>query len=173
MKPSSGKRMQKRVAGLPEFNFCELFGRILRKIVIGRSTLAQPNVALMSRHLLLLVMVLDSLILRLSGDWEFIETGKMYWIGYTNDMFSIAARGDSAIGPLVKVVETSSNQKARLGAIYTLHLIGINRKIIGRFVEAFVDANARKALLSLLKYDDLQPTIMELLIRDPWKTEVP
>jgi hypothetical protein len=91
---------------------------------------------------------LDSLILRLSGDWKFIETGKMYWFGYTNDMFSIAARGDSAIGPLVKVVETSTDQKARLGAICTLHLIGIDRKIRGRFVEAFVDAKARNALLS-------------------------
>lgn len=75
---------------------------------------------------------LINLIDRLSGDWQFIETGKMYWIGYTNDMFSIAARGDSAIGPLVKVVETSSKLKERLGAIYTLHLIGIDRSIKGR-----------------------------------------
>jgi hypothetical protein len=116
---------------------------------------------------------LDSLIGRLSGNWEFVETGKMYWIGYTNDMFSIAARGDGAIGPLINVVEHSINYNAKLGAIYTLHLIGINRKIIGRFVEAFVDTNARKALLHLLRYTDWQPTIMELLIRDPWKSDLP
>jgi hypothetical protein len=82
---------------------------------------------------------LINLIDRLSGDWQFIETGKMYWIGYTNDMFSIAARGDSAIGPLVKVVETSSKLKERLGAIYTLHLIGIDRSIKGRGNEPFVN----------------------------------
>jgi hypothetical protein len=115
---------------------------------------------------------LKNLIDRLFGDWQFIETGKMYWIGYTNDMFSIAARGDSAIGPLVKVVENSSRQNARLGAIYTLHLIGIERRIIGRGDEPFVNPKARKALLYLLKYGDLQPTIMELLIRDPWKSDV-
>ena len=115
---------------------------------------------------------LKTLIDRLSGEWQFIETGKMYWIGYTNDMFSIAARGDSAIGPLVHVVENSSNENARIGAIYTIHLIGINRKIVGRFVEEFVDTNARKALLYLLKYPDRQPTIMELLTRDPWQSDV-
>jgi hypothetical protein len=116
---------------------------------------------------------LRDLIDRLSGKWEFIETGKGYWIGYTNDMFSIAARGNSAIGPLVAVVENSTIEKARLGAIYTIHLIGIQRKIVGRFSESFVDTNARKALLYLLRYPGLQPTIMELLIRDPWKSDVP
>jgi hypothetical protein len=115
---------------------------------------------------------LSNLIDRLSGHWQFIETGKMYWIGYTNDMFSIAARGDSAIGPLVHVVENSSNENARIGAIYAIHLIGINRKIVGRFVEKFVDTSARRALLYLLKYPDWQPTIMELLIRDPWQSDV-
>ena len=115
---------------------------------------------------------LKNLIDRLSGDWQFIETGKMYWIGYTNDMFSVASRGDRAIGPLIHVVENSSNDNARIGAIYTIHLIGINRKIVGRFEEKFVDTNARKALLYLLKYPDWQPTIMELLIRDPWKSDV-
>jgi hypothetical protein len=97
----------------------------------------------------------------------------MYWIGYTNDMFSIAARGDSAIAPLVNVVEHSGNENAKLGAIYTIHLIGINRRIIGRFSEAFVDTNARTALLYLLRYPDWQPTIMALLIRNPWKSDVP
>ena len=113
------------------------------------------------------------LIERLYGNWELIETGKAYWIGYTDDMFSIAARGDSAIGPLVNLVEKSSNQHARIGAIYTIHLIGIKRKIVGRFTEAFVDTSARKALLYLLKYPDCQPAIMELLIRDPWTSDVP
>lgn len=116
---------------------------------------------------------LDSLIGRLSGNWNFIETGKMYWIGYTNDMFSIAARKDSAIRPLINVIEHSRNDRAKLGAIYTIHLIGINRSIVGRYVEQFVDTNARKALLYLLKYSDWQSTIMQLLIRNPWKSDVP
>jgi hypothetical protein len=116
---------------------------------------------------------LEHLIEKLAGKWQFIETGKMYWIGYTDDMFSIAARGDSAIGPLIKLVENSSDRKTRLGGIYTIHLIGINRKIVGRFSEEFVDSNARKALLYLLKYPDFQATIMELLIRDPWKSDLP
>ncbi|GGA91993.1 hypothetical protein GCM10011511_14240 [Puia dinghuensis] len=116
---------------------------------------------------------LGNLIERLYGNWQLIETGKAYWIGYTNDMFSIAARGDNAIGPLINLVENSANDKAKLGAIYTIHLIGIKRKIVGRFEEKFADTNARKALLYLLKYPDWQPTIMELLIKDPWKSDVP
>jgi hypothetical protein len=115
---------------------------------------------------------LNDLIDRLSGNWRFIETGKSYWIGYTNDMFSIAARGNSAIAPLVNVVENSSSRGAKLGAIYTIHLIGIHRTIVGRFDEQFVDTNARNALLYLLKYPEWQPTIMTLLIRDPWKSDV-
>jgi len=52
--------------------------------------------------------------------------------------------------------------------------LGVYRnEIIGRFEEAFVDTNARKALLYLLRYTDHQPTIMELLNRDPWKSDVP
>jgi hypothetical protein len=116
---------------------------------------------------------LDILIARLSTNWEFIETGKAYWIGYTNDMFSVAARGDRALGPLIHVVETSSSEKAKTGAIYTIHLIGIQRMIVGRDFDKFIDSNARKALLQLLKYPEWQPTIMELLIRDPWRSDVP
>ena len=116
---------------------------------------------------------LDTLIARLSNDWQFIETGKMYWIGYTEDMFSIAARRDIAIQPLVNLLENSSNEHAKYGAIYSLHLIGIDRKIIGRFSEKFVNPKARKALLQFLKYPALQADIMRLLIRDPWKSDVP
>jgi hypothetical protein len=116
---------------------------------------------------------LEALIGRLSGNWQLIETGKMYWIGYTDDMFSIAARGNKAIGPLVNLVEKSTTEKAKIGAIYTIHLIGIKRKIVGRFTEEFTDTNARNALLYLLKYPEWQPAIMELLIRDPWKSDVP
>jgi len=116
---------------------------------------------------------LNSLLPKLSENWEFLETGKAYWIGYTKDMFSIAAYGDSAVGPLLTLVDTTSVERARIGAIYTLHLIGINRTIAGRFMEKFVDSNARGAMLSLLKYPELQSTIMSLLTRDPWRSDVP
>jgi hypothetical protein len=89
---------------------------------------------------------LDSLIGGLSKNWQFIETGKMYWIGYTEDMYSIAARGDIAIQPLIDVLQNSSNSYAKYGAIYCLHLIGINRTIVGRFTEKFVNTKARAAL---------------------------
>jgi hypothetical protein len=116
---------------------------------------------------------LDSLLPRLSSNWELIETGKGYWIGYTPDMFSIAAHGDSAIAPLLNLIDTVRNRKARIGAVYTLHLIGINRTIVGRFEEKFVDSAARNALLSLLKNPELQEKVMTLLMRDPWNTDVP
>src|SRR4051812_30158609 len=66
---------------------------------------------------------LDTLLARLSESWQFVETGKMYWIGYTQDMFSIAARGDVAIEPLFHLAEQSTNENAKIGAVYTLHLI--------------------------------------------------
>lgn len=116
---------------------------------------------------------LDSLLARLSKDWEFHETGKGYWIGYTEDMFSIAARGDAAIEPLLQIAKDSTNKRAREGAVYSLHLMGINRTIVGRFSEEFVNPNARLALLQLLKIPDLQEMVMLLLIRDPWLSDIP
>jgi hypothetical protein len=116
---------------------------------------------------------LDSLIGRLSKNWQFIETGKMYWIGYTENMFSIAARGDNAIQPLMNVLQNSPSDYAKYGAIYCLHLIGINRTIVGRFTEKFVNIKARAALLQFLKDTSLQEDIMRLLIRDPWKSDIP
>ncbi len=115
---------------------------------------------------------LDNLLSRLNGDWQFIETGKSYWIGYTNDMFSIAARGDAAIPALVKFFNTKSNENGKIGAIYTLHLIGINRQIKGRYYEEFVNQKARNALLGLLQEREYSYTIMELLLRDPWLSDI-
>lgn len=119
------------------------------------------------------VTPLDELIKRLNGDWEFIETGKGYWIGYTNDMFSIAAHGDEAIPRLVEFFRTAKSEAGKSGAIYTLHLIGINRTIVGRFSEKFVNPKAREALLSLLPDKQYAYWIMELLMRDPWQSDVP
>jgi hypothetical protein len=119
------------------------------------------------------VTPLPELIKRFEKPWQFVETGKMYWIGYTDDMYSIAAYKDRAIQPLIKFIETNDNEDAKIGAVYALHLIGINSEIVGRFTEKFTNKNAREALLYLLKYHDLDGTIMELLIRDPWLSDVP
>jgi hypothetical protein len=105
--------------------------------------------------------------------WDFNETNDFGEIGYTNNMYSIAARGDSAIKPLLHFIETTNDNYAKIGAIYTIHLIGINRKTISRFGETFVDKKARETLLYLLKYNDLGGTIIKLLIRDPWLSDVP
>ena len=77
------------------------------------------------------------LIQRLEEDWREVETGKAYWIGYTKDMYSIAAHGDDAIYPLLSFIKKAKSNRAKYGAILSLHLIGIDRKIAGRFYEEF------------------------------------
>lgn len=116
---------------------------------------------------------LNELIHRLNSKWDFYSTGKFYWIGYTDDMFSIAARGDTAIPELLQFFKTDANENGRIGVIYTLHLIGINRSVAGRYTEHFVNRQAREALLSLLEDLQYATTIMSLLIRDPWKSDIP
>jgi hypothetical protein len=116
---------------------------------------------------------LNKLIEKLNDNWHFLETGKFYWIGYTEDMFSIAARGNNAIPALVEFFNNTQNRKGKIGAIYTLHLIGIDRQIIGRFEEKFVNAAARSALLKLLHQPGFTYSITELLMRDPWRSDIP
>lgn len=116
---------------------------------------------------------LNKLIDKLNGDWHFLETGKGYWIGYTEDMFSIASRGNESIQALTDFFMTTQNKKGKIGAIYTLHLIGIDRQIVGRFYEKFISPAARTSLLKLLYQPEFTYPIMELLMRDPWKSDVP
>lgn len=116
---------------------------------------------------------LHDLIIKLNDDWQFIETGKGYWIGYTNDMFSIANRGNQAISPLIDFFKNTANEKGKIGAICTLHLIGIERRIVGRFYEEFKNKRARLALLELMEDKDYVYDIVKLLIRDPWQSDVP
>jgi hypothetical protein len=116
---------------------------------------------------------LDSLLQRLNKDWRLIETGKGYWIGYTHDMFSIAARGDSAIQPLVSFFYSTNSLNGKEGVIYCLHLIGINSTIVGRFMEEFVNPQARAALLGLASDPKYLRLIVTLLARDPWKSDLP
>lgn len=116
---------------------------------------------------------LKELIERLNGKWGLHETGKAYWIGYNADMFSIASRKDSAIMLLTELLESNSSLSAKYAAILTLHLIGIERTIKGRFYEEFVNMDARKALLSALHQTELQPDIISLLCRAPRLSDIP
>ncbi len=116
---------------------------------------------------------LKTLIERLNSNWELIETFKCYWIGYTDDMYSIAAHKNEAIQPLLNFIKHSKSNKSKLGAIYCLHLIGIDSKIVGRFNEEFVNPKARQALLSLIYQPELTDLVVSLLARDPWQTDLP
>jgi hypothetical protein len=110
---------------------------------------------------------------KLEEAWDFIETGKAYWIGYTDNMYSIACYNDKAINILVDFIENTESLRGRIGALYTLHLIGIKCHIVGRFHEAFLDTLARKAIISYLNDPDLHETVVFLLMRDPWETDLP
>ncbi len=118
-------------------------------------------------------MGLDSLINKLDDNWEFVETGKAYWIGYTDEMYAIATFNDIAIPKLESFIYKSDKLKSITGAIYCIHLIGINTNIAGRFHENFVNKNARNSLLKLACIDSLFPIIIPLLGRDPWQTDLP
>jgi hypothetical protein len=88
-------------------------------------------------------------------------------------MFSIAAHGDAAIEPLMNFIGAAAKPHGRYGAVFALHLIGINNKIAGRFYEEFTSVKARTALRELMQIEELQDPIMELLKRDPWQSDVP
>ena len=116
---------------------------------------------------------LDNLIKKLALPWELVETGKGYWIGYTDDMYSIARHRNNAIKPLMNFIDTATSTKARMGAVLALHLVGIESKIAGRFFEKFVDTLAREALLYYLNDDSLHDEVVSLLKRDPWLSDIP
>lgn len=116
---------------------------------------------------------LNELVKRLELPWEFLETGKHYWIGYTKDMFSIARYKDKAILPLTNLIDNSDCLRARVGALYTLHLIGIDSHIVGRFKESFIDTLARNSIIVYLNDIQLHETVLKLLMRDPWSADIP
>ena len=119
------------------------------------------------------VTPLPQLINKLTTDWKFVMTGKAYWIGYTDDMFSIANHGNEAIPLLTGFIDTIHSVKAKEGAIYTLHLIGINSTIVERFFEEFKNRDARNALLKYIGDTELTTTVAYLLNRNPWQTDIP
>lgn len=116
---------------------------------------------------------LNELIDSLEYNTELYETGKEYWIGYNDLMYSIAVYSDEAIAPLLNFIKKSSNIEARYAACYTLHFIGIRCRVVGRFREEFYNKKVREALLSLLTDGELQSLVMELLVRDPWVSDIP
>ena len=155
------------------FLLCQnMFGQVIDVAPMGRQNIL-PVEGGGIRMKIDSITPLNKLIARLNDDWSFLETGKGYWIGYTQDMFSIASRGDSAIPVLMEFFNSTQNKKGKLGAIYTLHLIGINRQIVGRFEEKFINPEARSALLKLLPQPEFTYAVTELLMRDPWKSDIP
>ena len=115
---------------------------------------------------------LPQLIKRLESDWKEVPTGKAYWIGYTDDMYSIAAHGEEAIDPLLNFIKNSKSTKARYGALLTLHLIGIESKIAGRFHEKFKNKRVRNYFYELLNDESLRDQVILLLVRDPWPDDL-
>jgi hypothetical protein len=114
----------------------------------------------------------DSLIKRLEKPWDWVETLAGYWIGYTDDMFSIASYGNQAIDPLMKFISNTNSQTGKIGALYTIHLIGINSTVVGRDHEEFKDTLARTTLLSYIEDPRLYSTSLDLLRRDPWLSDL-
>lgn len=88
-------------------------------------------------------------------------------------MFSIADKGDAIIDELMQHFKATESGYARLGIIYTIHLIGIKGKVVGRTYESFKSKKAREALLSLIPYGNYNRSIAKLLMRDPWLSDVP
>ena len=116
---------------------------------------------------------LPKLIKRLENPWSLINTGDGFLIGYTDDMFSIASYKDKAIKPLIHFIENSDSLRAKIGGLYTLHLIGTNSLVAGRQYEEFKDTLARKALISFLNYPQLHETVISLIRRDPHTSDIP
>ncbi|HEY6915930.1 MAG TPA: hypothetical protein VI413_14730, partial [Paludibacter sp.] len=119
------------------------------------------------------VTSLNNLIPKLSTNYELYPTFRGCYIGYNDLMFSIAVHGDSAIQPLMNFYYQTKSYNAKLAALHTLHLIGINCHIaIDDFY--FSNMNVRKALFKILAEDDsLQSRVMMLLSRRALASDVP
>lgn len=117
---------------------------------------------------------LNDLILRLRETNELYDTHKGYLIGYNDLMFSIAVHSNKAIQPLLDFIDTTNSYEAKLAAVYTLYLIGINCKVDWGPYDEFTNITAREGLFKLLANNEsLQMDIAMLLIRDPRESDVP
>ena len=137
----------------------------------GERTLKRLE-TLEERYSKLIPLGLDSLIKKFDTNWQLEQTGKGYWIGYTDEMYAIASQKDSAITRLVNYINSTENIHSKEGAVYCLHLIGIDSKIEGRFIEKFTNKKAREALLNLASHKELTSLIASLLARDPWPSDL-
>lgn len=105
---------------------------------------------------------------------ELTMTGKSFLIGYTEDMRKLAYHGERALPKLTELVDDASlESKARVAALLTVHLIGVDGKIFYGQREAFQIRTARQPLLHGLKYTELVLDTLLLLIRDPFTEDVP
>lgn len=117
---------------------------------------------------------LNKLIPRLRNHNVLYETHKAYLIGFNDLMFSIAVHSDEAIESLKNYIDTTSSYNAKMAAIYTLYLAGINCNVEHSPYEDFTNIRARDALFKILAEDTvMQMQIMLLLIRDPRESDVP
>ncbi len=118
---------------------------------------------------------IDNLISKLDTTLVLEETGKAYWIGYNDQMDTIASFGSEAIESLERFINNDNTSiDGRVAGIYTIHLIGINRQVKGRFNEEFVNKEARHSLLNYVrsKNETIRDLVVKLLMRDPWKSDV-
>ncbi|MBX7222561.1 MAG: hypothetical protein K1Y36_21620 [Blastocatellia bacterium] len=116
---------------------------------------------------------LPQLVQRLESNWELRVTGKGYWIGFTDDMFSIAAYKEAALPHLQRLMSSTQSAHTKQGVALTAHLIGLNSCINRRMSEPFKSEAARRFLCHWLKDQDVQIQILTLLIRDPHLTDIP
>jgi hypothetical protein len=113
------------------------------------------------------------LVQQLAEHTELVFTGKGYWIGYNQHMLSIAARRDEALPLLESFVRNAKSLEEKRAGLYTIHLIGIDSEVIGRFEENFRNRKARETLWRLMKIEELTDPICRLLKRDPWPADIP
>ena len=134
-----------------------------RRAVEGSGQIVEPD----------LKTPVSEILKRFKSNWNLQQTGKAYWIGYTDDMYSIAARGEKTIPQILDFAVNNDLMRAKMAAIYTIHLIGIECTIAGRCIEEFKNKIARQALYSLLDDEDVAVYVVRLLARDPWETDLP
>jgi hypothetical protein len=116
---------------------------------------------------------LDSLISELSRDQDIHINDDSYDPGYTALIFSIASHKDSAIPLLLNLAASTKKLAVRYSVVITLNLIGVNSTITGHYTENFTNKQARVALLSMIKYPDVQRNVLNNLMKDPWQSDVP
>jgi hypothetical protein len=116
---------------------------------------------------------LDTLICLLSKDRGIHINNDRFYPGYTPLIFSIAYHKTKAIAPLLSLAETTKDLAVRYNIMLALNLIGINSTITGHYTENFVNKQSRKALLSMLKYQDIKNNVLHTLLKDPWQSDVP